>query len=251
VTTIPGVVVLEEVVGSQAYGLATEASDTDRLGVFVAPTSEIVSLNWNRHRNTVVGKDETGDFAAHEIGKATGLWLGCNPTVTELLWMGNVNGQYDVPFYRPDLLGGWVRSHLRRLRTKFLSTSAVVNAYGGYARQQALKLAKRDDGSFSSATRKRTAKHARHCMRLLLQGEELLLEGELTVDCSGDREWLFAMGHLAETNVGEFMKRWDRQDAKFKQAAAKSVLPDKPDKEAANRFLVTVRKACWDLPCSS
>lgn len=42
----PDRVVLEGILGSRAYGLGTERSDTDRLGVFVAPTREILGLRW-------------------------------------------------------------------------------------------------------------------------------------------------------------------------------------------------------------
>lgn len=249
---VPGLVVLDETAGSQAYGLATPESDTDHLGVFIAPTSEYVGLDWNRHRQTVVGKNDQGDFAYHEFGKAIGLWLSCNPTLTELLWLDGVN-RTDwihpdaIPPSNPLGLGHWTRGQLHHLRPKFLSTSAVVNAYGGYAKQQMMKLAKRDDGSFSSDTRNRTAKHARHCMRLMIQGFNLLSMGILQVRVSeGTRDYLFEMGELATKNVDAFIKRWEREDALFK--TAESVLPAKPDREAVNRFLVAVRRACWDLP---
>jgi len=43
-TTKPENIILESVVGSIAYGLDTASSDEDVMGVFVAPTSEILSL---------------------------------------------------------------------------------------------------------------------------------------------------------------------------------------------------------------
>ena len=56
-----------------------------------------------------------------------------------------------------------------------------MNAYLGYAQQQFQRLDRRGDGSFSSDTRKRTAKHARHLMRLCRQGYELYTTGRLDV----------------------------------------------------------------------
>jgi hypothetical protein len=37
--------ILQGIVGSTAYGLATPTSDIDRMGVFVAPTKEIVGFH--------------------------------------------------------------------------------------------------------------------------------------------------------------------------------------------------------------
>jgi hypothetical protein len=143
------------------------------------------------------------------------------------------------------MVKGIIPFDLLSLRPLFLSTNAVSNAYGGYARQQAMKLDKRHD-SFSSETKNRTAKHARHCMRLLLQGEQLLTTGELTVDCSKDRDFLFEMGELAQNNVDKFMLYWGTADDHFKVSAQNSVLPKRADKDAVNEFLIYVRKACWE-----
>lgn len=248
---IPGTLLFQEVVGSRAYGLATEKSDTDRLGVFVAPTKEIVGLNWGDHHATVTSKDELGDMTYHEIGKALRLWLSCNPTITELLWMDTINNVNDtVPFkiegvedesrfflYR-------VRRELRELRSKLLFTAGVMGAYGGYARAQVRRIERREK-DFSSDTKHRTAKHARHCMRLLLQGEQLLTSGTLKVDCSDDRDWLFSMGELAEKDVGKFVEHWEKADQAFMRCVDGSVLPQKPDRDAANKLLVQVRQWCW------
>lgn len=233
----PEHILFEAVVGSQAYGLATEASDIDRLGVYLEPTSKLVGIDAPaRHSVTKVGKDAQGDWCCHELGKAISLWLQCNPTVTELLWLPPIETTWgpraELVYMAPGDYGGLthhVASQLRHQRRKFLSTKAVLNAYGGYARQQVKKLMRRDDGSFSSSTKNRTAKHARHCMRLLLQGEELLLDGKLTVDCSEHREWLFDMGELATKNIEGFVSAWTIRDNLFKLASYKSVLPDKPD----------------------
>src|SRR5215210_72196 len=78
--------ILQGVVGSMAYGLAHEGSDTDRLGIFVAPTYEVAGLDWHPSKETRAG-DAGGDHTEHEVGKYLRLALKANPTVTELLWL--------------------------------------------------------------------------------------------------------------------------------------------------------------------
>ena len=152
---IPGTVLLAGVVGSTAYGLAHAGSDTDRLGVFAAPTETFHDLTFPRESHVTTHPDAT----YHEARKFCRLVLGCNPTVTELLWLPGDLYEVTTPS----------GAELVAMRSGFLSARGVRNAYLGYATQQFRKLETRGDGSFSADTRKRTAKHARHLWRLVQQ----------------------------------------------------------------------------------
>lgn len=219
-------VILEGVVGSQAYGLDTEDSDEDRLGAFVAPLDELVGLGWNNHRDTVTTKDPDG--AWHEAGKLCRLALKCNPTITELLWLDDWTVRDG---------GGTL---LIQERQRFLSTGYVRNAYGGYARSQVERLLRRADGSFSSDTRRRTAKHARHCIRLLWQGHDLLTTGRLEVRLTPRRRALcFELGELAVTDPERFAAEFRREAAKLD--SADTVLPEHPDTGSVNEVLLAIR----------
>ncbi|MEM7095550.1 MAG: hypothetical protein AAF567_21285 [Actinomycetota bacterium] len=71
------------------------------------------------------------------------------------------------------------------IRSRLLGQRTVRASYTGYAVAQARRLANRQaEGrkGFNSDLAKRTAKHARHCFRLMLQAEQLLRTGEVTVD---------------------------------------------------------------------
>jgi Predicted nucleotidyltransferase len=74
--------VLSVVAGSRAYGLATEDSDIDRRGVFVAPTP----LFWGfaKPPSHVDGPD--AERFSWELERFLGLALDANPTVLECLW---------------------------------------------------------------------------------------------------------------------------------------------------------------------
>ena len=210
--------ILLGVVGSHAYGLHREGSDYDRLGVFVAPTLEVAGLDWHSNKESIVDQGPDGDdFAMHEVGKFCRLALKVNPTITELLWLDEYEKQEVAGF----LLEG--------IRESFLSAPYVKNAYLGYARSQ---LDKFHHGDFKR-------KHARHCLRLLRQGVELLETGQLTVKVP-DPQTYFDMdemtnGQVIEVLTNEF-KSFDE-----KLLTLTSPLPQEPDRKTVSEFLEDVR----------
>lgn len=225
----PGAVLLSGVVGSTAYGLAHEDSDIDRLGTYAAPTTAFHGLH------PPLGKaascvTTSPDVTYHEAGKLAALLLKANPTVMELLWLD----EYEVRHPLGD--------ELIAIRRSFLSAVAVRNAFCGYATQQFAKLRARGDGSFSSDTRKRTAKHARHLFRLLHQGCGLHQTGTLAVRLSPNRAASCrAFGEriaggdiaVAETAFRDAEEVFD----------GPGVLPSRPDEAAAEAWLLRVRAA--------
>lgn len=78
---LEGTVIFETVHGSRAYGLATEASDTDLRGILVPPVLAFAGY--------VVGADQiepSPERVLFEIRKFFRLAAACNPTVIELLF---------------------------------------------------------------------------------------------------------------------------------------------------------------------
>lgn len=223
-------ILLSGVVGSTAYGLAREGSDVDRLGVFVAPTLEVAGLDWNPGRESKVSTNP--DVTLHEVGKYVRLALRCNPTITELLWLP------------PDCLehvDGFLGRALIRRRQAFLSTGAVRAAYGGYARAQARRLATRGDRSSAADTRTRTAKHARHLLRLLRQGRQLLTTATLRVTVDDPHDYWA----LDDMTPAQMLQVYEREDELF--GRVESVLPEQPDRDLVRRYLSRVRAHyLWD-----
>jgi predicted nucleotidyltransferase len=215
-------IILEGITGSRAYGLDTENSDTDIKGVFVTPTSKVLGLF--PPPETV---DHTKpDVSYHEVAKFIRLALKGNPTILELLFLEG--------YTKLTKAGKMLVDN----RDKFLS-NVIRKSYGGYALSQAHKLTARGGESFSSQTKNRYAKHARHCFRLIQQGKELLETGRLVVRVP-NREELFEIGKLEPDALV------DRFEQEFKAFdAATSVLPDKPDFETVDNLLLKIRKAEW------
>lgn len=226
-------VLLKGVVGSTAYGLNHAGSDVDYLGIFAADTKEVVGLQWIQE--TFVTHDP--DTTMHEAKKFVLLCLNGNPSVSELLWLDQYEEINDLG---AELLG---------LRWKFLSAPRVRDAYLGYAKVQFHKLENRGDGSFSADTRKRSEKHARHLVRLVEQGFQLYTSGELVVnlrssasgitpeDVVGISQKILTEPEWAEEYLGQAEKRFD---------SARTPLPEEPDADAVERWLLWVRYLNWN-----
>ena len=219
-----GKLILEAIGGSQAYGMATEDSDTDYHGVFVLPTRRILSVQ--PFTETHVSKDP--DRSHHEVGKFVRLALQANPTILEQLYLDDY-----VTITREGEM-------LCAIRQAFLS-QRVRQTYGGYAIQQIHKLkTRRDQGleGFNPRVKGRYEKHARHCFRLLWQGQQLLSEGTLNVRLStAERNLLFEIEKLEYEPLKELFER-----EKEAMDAIVSPLPEKPDFRHVDDVLYDIRR---------
>lgn len=166
----PGNVILEAIVGSQAYGLAHADSDEDRMGVFVAPLRQIAGLHWHSKHETHT--DPNVDATWHELGKFLRLVLKGNPTIVELLFAN----KYAI--LSSDALD------LIAMRHEILDVDSVRSSYLGYAGGQ-IKLFERTE----------RAKSARHCLRIIEQGIDLLSTGTIDLKVK-DPEFYFSMSDL-------------------------------------------------------
>lgn len=232
--TAPPNVLLSGIVGSTAYGLATEDSDVDRLGLFAAPTHRLLGLH--PVQQSIVSSKPDATF--HEAGKYAALALKVNPTITELMWLPD-----DLYETRTEL-----GNRLIAIRACFLSRAYVRNAYLGYAQQQFKRLENRGDGSFSADTRKRTAKHARHLLRLLTQGLELFETGSLTVRLPNPDHYREFGVRVATGELAAAQEEIDYAEKSFDLAV--SPLPEKPDESAVEDWLQAVRREFYAMPAT-
>jgi hypothetical protein len=222
-------VLLSGIVGSTAYGLAREGSDVDRLGVFAAPTEDLHGLHQPKDSHVTSRPDRT----LHEAAKWCRLALGGNPTLMELVWLPD-----DLYEVRTDL-----GDELIGIRDSLLSARRVRDAYLGYATQQFKRLYDRGDGSFSADTRRRTAKHARHLMRLCHQGFDLYATGRLTIRVDDPARY-HAFGEDVARDAMVALPMLRRFETLFDETV--SVLPDQPDERPVEAWLRRVRRHYYD-----
>ncbi len=208
------------VMGSRAFGLATEASDTDLRGVYLAPTP----LFWRFEKPPTHVEGPRDEEFSWELERFCELALRANPNILECLHSPLVE---EVTPVGEELLS---------LRGAFLSRRAHTS-FSRYAASQHGKLLA--DVRVHGAPR---WKHAMHLLRLLLSCRGLLRTGRLTIDAGPHRDRLLAVrrGELTWDEVDSWMARLrDETDT----ALATTVLPAEPDHARVQDFLVRTRRA--------
>lgn len=208
------------VMGSRAFGLATGDSDTDRRGVFLAPTSWF----WRFEKPPTHLDGPAPEQFSWELERFCELALRANPNVLECLHSPLVE--------RVDDTG----RELLALRGAFLSRQAHAT-FTRYAAGQRVKL--EADVRTHGAPR---WKHAMHLLRLLMCGRDLLRTGVLTIDVGERREELLAVKR-GEVGWPELERRMARLVEEGEAAAAGSPLPAGPDRARVEDFLVRTRRA--------
>jgi predicted nucleotidyltransferase len=135
-----GLILFETIIGSQAYGTQTPASDVDKKFVYILPKDYIMGTGYVEQIN--VNKDYTG----WEIRRFLELMGSNNPTVLELL-----NSPEDCIITKHPLFDE-ILAHKEDFITKICKDS-----FGGYARQQIKKakgLNKKQNWEKDKVTRK-------------------------------------------------------------------------------------------------
>jgi hypothetical protein len=210
-------IILEGIVGSHAYGLNNKDSDIDIKGIFLYNTNVILGIT--SFLSTI--NQDNPDIEYHEVEKFIQLAMSANPTILELLYLSNYNILTEE--------GKLLIEH----RNSFLSKK-IYKSYGGYALDQARKLYRKGMG-FS-----RYEKHARHCFRLLLQGEQLLREHTLDVKVSNPSELL----QLSKLNPVDLLSKFEEEFKKFDTIP--TTLPDEPNYTDVNNILLQIRKRNYE-----
>lgn len=212
-------VIFRCVIGSRAFGLDDDESDTDCRGIFLPPAA----LHWSLYG--VPGQIERRETQEQywELQRFLILALKANPNVLECL--------YTPLIEKATPLG----EELVRIREIFLSR-LVYQTYNGYVMSQFKKMQAdlRNQGVVKP-------KHVMHLIRLLISGIRALKEGVVPVRVGEHRDQLLAIkrGQMpwAET------EKWRRALHKeFDQALVETKLPERPDYEKANEFLVNARR---------
>jgi hypothetical protein len=171
------------------------------------------------------------DRTSHDVGKFLSLVLNGNPTVTEMLWLDS----YEV--LHPS------GQRLIEIRKELLGAQGIYNAYCGYAKQQFVRLQGNNGEKFESDTGNRTAKHARHCVRLLMQADSLLSLECLSVQLTDtQKDICWAASEYAEMkdlfSLTELVHRLIRA---VDCAVARTRLPLQPNRELAEQVLRSIR----------
>lgn len=208
------------VVGSRAFGLDDDASDTDRRGFYLPPAE----LHWSLYGVPEQIEDAASQECYWELQKFLNLALKANPNILECLYTPLI--EHATP----------VAQELLAMRRCFLS-KLIYQTYNGYVASQFKKLETdlRAHGAIKP-------KHAMHLVRLMLSGIGVLESGELRIRLDDARERLLAIKR-GETPWAE-VDAWRLElHGRFERAYAGTALPEQPDYRAVNDFLVRARRS--------
>lgn len=218
------ITILDTIVGSQAHGLATPESDTDRRGVFVVPTEELFKIGGKIPQTNWV-ENGTADDCTWEIGKFLQMGTQCNPTVLEV---------FKAPIIRLPNNYQEIGDEMRSLFPYIWNSIDVKNAFIGYAKNQEKKFLDKKDN--------RAHKYAAAYLRTLYNAYELLNTGDFTI-------------RIADTEVGDMVRKFKNKEytiGEVMQICAdwrdkvELAYENNPKKESdinpINDFLIRVRK---------
>jgi uncharacterized protein len=216
---------LRVVVGSRAFGLDTEVSDTDRRGFYLPTAAQHWSL-WGVPEQL---ENEATQETYWELQKFLMLALKANSNVLEVLYSPLVETATPIA------------QELLDMREAFLSR-LVYQTYNGYVLSQFKKL--ETDLRHHGEVR---WKHAMHLLRLLLSGIAVLERGEVLVHVGEQRETLLAVrrGELPWDELNRWRLELHRQ---FDAALGRTRLPERPDHTRANAYLLRARRAMLEMP---
>lgn len=216
--------ILKSLVGSRAHGLATPESDWDWRGVYVAPTTDILTLGDSPKQGQWLEGDT--DDTSYEIGKFLHLASKSNPSYLELL----VSGQYDVKTEEGELL--------LDLFPSLWSSKGVYNAFLGYSKNQEKKML--DDNT----PQERVNKYAVACLRVLNMGHQLLTTGFMTMKVHGEFANILREIRQGKWGLGPIIDLRENLRHDLNNAYANNDGKE-TDMDAVNDYLLTIRKNNW------
>ncbi len=208
------------IVGSRAYGLDDANSDIDRRGIYLPPAQ----MHWSLYGVPEQLDTPETEECYWELQKFLILALKANPNVLECLYTPLVETASELA------------QELLAMRGVFLS-QLVYQTYNGYVMSQFKKLEQdlRNQGTIKW-------KHAMHLIRLLLSGIKILEAGFVPVSVESNRQQLLAIrqGEMPWEEVNAWRLSLHQ---KFDAAFAVTHLPERPDYEQANAFLIRARRS--------
>jgi hypothetical protein len=206
------------IVGSRAYGLDSETSDTDRRGFYLPPAH----LHWGLAG--IPEQLETEHEECYwEIEKFIRLGLKANPNVLECMYSPLVETCTPLAQELIEMRGIFLSRHIHR-------------TYNSYVLSQFKKLEQDLRNQHSLRW-----KHVMHLIRLLLSGVVVLNEGFVPLRAEMHRERLLAIrrGEIPWPEVEAWRSELHRE---LDEALKTTSLPEHPDYVRANEFLIRARR---------
>lgn len=243
--------ILRTVCGSGVHGMAIEGTDDhDEMGVYIETRAQLIGLEHSsRHyvsrtqpEGARSGPGDT-DLVIYSLRKWMGLAAAGNPTVLTVLFAPD-----DAVLVRTPL-----GDALRGFAPDILSIGTGHKHLGYLQGQRDRLLGRGRQGRVPNrpeliAAHGYDTKYASHALRLGLQGLELVTTGRLTLPMTGADLQLCMEVKRGEVDFDEALRRVDDVRGRLEAAmeSGKSPLPQDPDWEAINTWLIGAHEAHWE-----
>lgn len=242
---LPDNVVMLTVMGSQAYGVSADDSDLDVYGVCIPPkelifphlAGEIPGFgrqiqrfeSWQEHHVNDPDKKVEYDFAVFGIVKYFQLCMENNPNMIDSLFVPR----------NCVLASSQVGEFIRENRREFLHKGAW-HKFKGYAYAQMSKIRNKQNASNEKRSQSiekfgYDIKFAYHCVRLMNEVEQILVEQDL--DLQRNREQLKSI-RRGEWKLNELEAYFTNKEHALETAYANSQLPHGPDEDKIKAILM-------------
>lgn len=225
-------------VGSHAYGTNTGVSDHDFVEVYIEDPEYITGLSqWDTKFESNEGRTPVGgeDVTVYGFKKWSSLVAAGNPNMIETLFIENE----DTYAY-----GAW--NLILANRRAYLSKSAG-RKFLGYSNGQRMALAgmrnKRTNRPELVHTHGWDTKFGGHMIRVLLEGIELMLTGELVFPLAR-RDLILDIraGNVSKEDGFELANGLEKD---LEEAIGLSDLPEKADLATINRMMNDIYQTSW------
>ena len=233
------------VMGSQAYGVSTDTSDFDIYGYCIPPkelvfphlAGEIPGFGrqiqrfevWQEHHIKDTNKNIERDFAVYGIVKYFQLCMENNPNMIDSMFVPRNCVIHSTA----------VSENIRENRHIFLHRGAW-HKFKGYAYAQMSKI--RNKVNSTNEKRAETiekfgydVKFAYHCVRLMNEVEQILVEG--TLDLQRNREQLKSI-RRGEWAIEQLEEYFMNKEHALETAYSNSKLPETPAEDAIKKLLL-------------
>lgn len=239
--------ILEVIVGSTVHGTAVQdgLEDLDLMAIVLEDHKTFAGFNavdtWTARTKPVGVRSEAGDtdWVGYGLRKYLNLALKGNPSIL-------------LALFSPD-------THIREITQQGQELRALVPAivskaaympFRGYMRQQHERLL--GLRGQRNVTRPELVeaygydtKYAAHVVRLGLQGEELLLTGRITLPMPKVSRALCIKVRTGGFTLAEVSEQIIEAERRLDAAYAVSLLPDRPDTEQVERWMLEAYLSHW------
>jgi hypothetical protein len=237
--------ILRTQVGSGVHGIAIEGQDDrDEMGICVEPPEYVIGLErfdqfeWRSQPQHVRSGPGDLDLVIYGLRKWMRLALAGNPTVL-------------IPLFAPDMDVVEINHHGAYLRAhpELIVSRLAAPRFVGYLRSQRDRLLglKSQHTNRPELTEKYgfDVKFAAHMVRLGVQGVELLETGRITLPIpEPDRTYLRDLRQGRSSKDEALARSWELEH-RLLGLARTAELPERPDRDRANRWLIDTYRAMW------